>query len=635
LRCELVAGRSDAHGLAGIYDPAGLDKGWAEPLLQAVLAEGAEWLRIGVGEGEAGAVLLEGELFNTESVVKDDLAVMFEQEGVEMLKRLRGAFALVAWDARRARGLIAVDQVGGRSMYLAPNGTRLLFASDICLLLRLLPRRPDPNHTALVHWLSNSSPAPEVTFYDGVLRLPAGECVELTGGWATRSYWSPHYEPPRQKTRDEAAAELWETLLHAVSLRTGDDSAIGIIMSGGVDSSAVAAAATEVAGAGAALPRGYSAVFPGHPHPRVDESDRIQELVDALGLPSLQVHIEPGGAFALSLEFLEAWEIPLLGPGYLLERPLLDLAAANGVDALLDGQGGDELFGLSGFLLADRLRQGRIVSSLRLARSYPGIRQQPRKVLAAAWRHFAVHGAVPHAVHRAARRARPARYVPDYLTPSAAQLYLQTEDQWEWKKQRGVPRWWAYKSHAITRERSRSGIGEYLRQRAELSGMKARPPLLDVDLIELALQIPPELEYDPNIDRPLIREALRGRVPESVRLATLKSNLAPFYFDGIAGPDLKPIRTILRARDAEILAYVEPDVVRRMVDEPPAARGHNWLGWMSTVWSFVSAECWLRHQADRGFAERVRERGLPQPKWTARTAEPQPAGTQRSSRRDR
>jgi asparagine synthase (glutamine-hydrolysing) len=614
LRCDLVAGHSGTSGLAGIYDPAGLDPDGAQSILETALGGDVEVLAVG-GDSQAGGCLLEGELFNAE-VIAGNLAAAFERQGPELLTRLRGSFALVVWDATRMTGLIAVDQVGGRSIYLAPSGGRLYFATDVCLLLGLLPRRPGPNHTALVHWLANSSPAPDVSFYDGVLRLPAGECVELTRRWTTRTYWSPQYESPRSMDRAEAAAELWEALLGAIRLRTSDSSAIGIIMSGGVDSAAVAAAALEVTRAGAPLPRGYSAVFPGHPHPRVDESARIGELTAALALPSVQAHIHPGGALALSLDFLEAWEIPLLGPGYLLERPLLELAAAGGVDALLDGQGGDELFGLSGYLLADRLRHGRILSSVGLARSYPGIRQQPLKVLAAAWRHFAAHGAAPHAVHRAARRARPERYVPDYLSASAARLFLQTDDQWEWKRQRGVPRWWAYKSYAITRERSRSGIGEYLRQRAALSGMEARPPLLDVDLIELALQIPPELEFDPEVDRPLIRDAMVGRVPDSVRLATVKSNLAPFYFDGLAGPDLEPIRTILRARDAEIGAYVDLDTVRRMVDEPPVAGGDNWLGWMSTVWSFVSAECWLRHQGDGGFLDRMRAQGLPQPAWT-------------------
>ncbi len=606
----------EGRGLAGLYDPNGLDPRSALRALATALGSEAELLVAGEDDESAGAsLLLDGELFDGAGVEDGGLAAGYERHGRAMLDRLRGSFTLVVWDTGKRRGLIAVDQLGSHSLYIAPTGSRLLFGSEARLVLALLPRRPAPNAAAVVHWLSSSVAPAGATLYDGLLRLSGGECVELDGGWRRRTYWYPQYESPRRLTRADASAELWSALLEAIRRRTHGDRAIGIVMSGGVDSSAVAAAAAEAAGGGAPALCGYSAVFPGHPHPSVDESERIAELTEALRLPSVQVGVHPGGALALALDYLEAWELPLSGPGYLIERPLLELAARDGMTAVLDGQGGDELFGLSGYLLADRLRRGRILSSFRLARSYPGIRAQPPRMTAAVWRYFALHGAVPHAVHTAARRIRPERYVPDYLSPRGADLYLRSADQWEWKKQRG-PRWWTYKADAITRSRSRVGIGEYLRHRAALAGVTARPPLLDVDLIELALRIPPELEFDPEVDRPLIREALRGRVPDSVRLSTRKSNLAPFYFDDVSGPDLAPIRRILHAPGAEIGAYVRLDAVRRLVDAPPGAGGANWLGWMSTVWHLVGAECWLRFQEDSSFVDRVRGEGLAEPAWT-------------------
>ena len=621
MRCELVAGRAAGRGLAGIYDPLGLDPLSARRDLESVLGEGVELLGHGKDATTGAGVLLDGELFDADGVDERSLAESYGRRGTAMLERLRGSFAFVAWDPGRHRGLIAIDQLGSHSLYFASAGSRLLFASEARLVLGLLPRRPGPNPAALVHWLAKGTTPDGTTLFEGLLRLSGGECVELDGGWTKRSYWFLRYEHPDSLTRSEATARLWDVLVGAVRRRMSDGSPIGIIMSGGVDSSAVAAAATAVAGKTEQPLRGYSAIFPRHRHPRVDESEQISELTGALRLPSAQVDVRATGALALALDYLEAWELPLSGPGYMIERPLLELAAGDGVTALLDGQGGDELFGLSGYLLADRLRSGRVFSSVRLARSYPGIRVQPRRMTGAVWRYFALHGAVPHRVHKTFRRLRaPERYVPHFLNAASARLYLDSDDSWEWKQRRGVPRWWAYKADAITRSRSRMGIGEYLRHRAALAGLRARPPLFDVDLIELALRIPPEFDFDPDLDRPLIREALRGRVPDSVRLSVRKSNLAPFYFDDVSGPDIEPIRRILRAADAELGAYVDLAAVRRLVDDPPAVGEANWLGWMSTVWYLVAAECWLRCQADAGFVERLRLEGLSEPMCTVQHA---------------
>jgi asparagine synthetase B (glutamine-hydrolysing) len=172
-------------------------------------------------------------------------------------------------------------------------------------------------------------------------------------------------------TRAEAVDGLWNQLAHAVGSRMTDSGPTALIMSGGVDSSSVAAAAVAST-TGEVQVRGYSAVFPGYPHRRVDESARINALVEGLQLPSTRVRIEAGGAFALGLDFLSDWGVPATGAGYLIERPLLELAVADGARVVLDGQGGDELYALSGFLIADRVLHGRLLSSWRLTQRLPG-----------------------------------------------------------------------------------------------------------------------------------------------------------------------------------------------------------------------------------------------------------------------
>jgi asparagine synthase (glutamine-hydrolysing) len=624
---QLLAGSAGGRGLVGVFDPAGPDP--------------RRFRAVSVPEGIAPAespmvrVVINGEIFNLgeladelgilpASSVEAVLAAGYERWSRNLLARLRGSFALVVIDEREHRALIAADQAGGHSIYFHAAGERLEFASEVHLLLGLLPVRPAPDAVGVVHWFSDFPPPVGRTLYEGVHELRGGECFELSpAGWSRSDYWALRYEPPPALSQAEAADLLWASLVRAVESRLGESENVGLVMSAGVDSSAVAAAAVAVGRESGSTLRGYSAVFPGDPDERVDESERIDQLVAGLGLRNTQVRIEPGGSFALSLDWLEAWELPLGGPGHLVERPLLELAAADGVDALLDGQGGDEGFAVSSFWLADLLRAGRLASSLRMARRLPEGSSSWRG-LYDEWRLYALRGAIPLRLHAAYRRSRnPYRHAPRFLTPESARLHVETDEVWDWKRRRGVPRWWAERSFLLTADRQAVGLGGYLRRRATLTGLKARPPLLDPDLIACLLRIPPELGFDPDLDRPLIRRGMEGRVPDAVRLSTRKSHLGPFFYDVVAGPDLEPIRRLFRLPQPEIGAYARIDAVRRMLDSPPGPADGNRLRWMIDVWRLATAECWLRYHEDPSIVETLRDRPLPQPRWTIhRNAEP-------------
>jgi hypothetical protein len=115
---------------------------------------------------------------------------------------------------------------------------------------------------------------------------------------------------------------------------------------------------------------------------------------------------------------------------------------------------------------------------------------------------------------------------------------------------------------------------------------------------------------------------MERRVPDEVRLSTRKSNLAPFYYDGVAGPDLGPIRRLIGLPKPEIAAYVRMEAVHRMVDNPPRPTDGNRLRWMIDVWRLATAECWLRYQEDTNIVETLRDGRLPQPRWTVHKALP-------------
>ena len=490
LRSELVAVRTE-DGFAGAFHPGRPLDGDTLGRLDAM----------GARSDDRTVHLLSGELFNREDVCRELelegncsdealVAAAFNRWGREFPLKLRGSFCVLVWNAAQGEGLIAADQLGLRTAYVYEAGGQVCFATEIRTLLRMMRRRPGPDAVCMVHWLAATEMPVERTLFEGVSKLPGGTSLDLgPNGTTVRRYWEPRFSEPTGMTRAEAVEGLWSHLVNAVGRRMTDPGPTALIMSGGVDSSSVAAA-TVASLTGDAQARGYSAVFPGYPHKRVDESARINALVAGLQLPSTCVRIEPGGAFALGLDFLSDWALPPPGAGYLIERPLLELAAIDGASTLLDGQGGDELYALGGFLIADRVLHGRLLSSWRLTQRLPGASGRSRSQLFEAWRYFAVPGILPRSLYGwIHERRHPSG--PAWLAPATRRLYRETSVEWAWRDRHDAPRWWAHKAHLLSVTRQTVGVPEYLRQRAASAGLIARPPLFDVDLVEFALRIPP------------------------------------------------------------------------------------------------------------------------------------------------
>jgi hypothetical protein len=141
---------------------------------------------------------------------------------------------------------------------------------------------------------------------------------------------------------------------------------------------------------------------------------------------------------------------------------------------------------------------------------------------------------------------------------------------------------------------------EHHRQRAAAAGLQARHPLLDLDLVALALRLPPLASFDRYRNRPLLRAALAGRLPDSVRRRPGKALFDSLVVDSLAGADGPLIRRLLTDPGAEIRAYVDQRRVRRDLLDSDRLRRERPFDWMCQVWRLTTAECWLRAQADPG-----------------------------------
>jgi asparagine synthase (glutamine-hydrolysing) len=562
--------------------------------------------------------VLDGHVYNLEEVADEAgvacggppeavLGALYARLGNQLLHRLRGDFSLVLWLSETEPTLVARDQLGGRPLVFHRAGSRIAFASETRELLRLLPSRPSPDPVAMAHWLAISGPPGDRTLYEGVRRLEAGHFARLAdGAFEPLRYWFPERVRPLAAGPDEAAAKLRSALARAVARRCRPDEVSGVMLSGGLDSSTVAAVAARLLGGERAPVAGYSAVFPGHPE--VDESRYIDPLTEELDLPNVRIAVEGGSVIGGSLEYLDAWGLPPVSPNLFFWNPLLRRAAADGVTSLLDGEGGDAIFFGSPYILADRLRQGRVLAAVRLARQFRGDPPTVPEVLARL-RAFGLRPAlpVPAWVTNARRRRRDAMAdAPEWFTPQLARAYVDTDEMRLWEHEPG-PRWSTWLLSTITR--GTAVVYDHVRRRARLAGLEARHPLYDVDVIELVLGLPPELALDRTLNRPLLRKSMAGLMPEQVRWRPDKSSFDVVFHEILRGNDLAVAHRLLSGTP-EVGAYVKSGAMRRELFERPAGSGPLGLQlWALYVWRLVTAENWLRQQERPSYARDFSEAG--------------------------
>jgi asparagine synthase (glutamine-hydrolysing) len=588
--------------LAGVFDPHGAAGAAPADALRphaarTVAGRGLALAYTGAAATTEPLCLLDGCLDNAAELaaqlgdetgvtdVEQILAAGYRRWGGELPARMRGDFVLLVWDRERGQGLLARDQLGMRPVFLHQSGQTLRFAGEIRHLLAMLPSTPPPDPAGVAHWIAVSSRPGTGTLYEGVRRLGPGEVIEFgPDGSRVRRYWAPRFREPLPA--EGLAGRVREGLQRAVERRLAPEGRAGVLMSGGLDSAAVAAL-------GGNRLLACSATFP--EHPAADEAMLIAELRETLGLGGLIAEVRPGGLVASALEHLSAWRAPLLGWGDFWALPLMRAAAERGVGTMLDGDGGDELFGPRSYLLADRLLAGHPGQVLELARRLPGADRVGRRAKAATIGRLIFEASLPHGPQMRLRGLSSRRAAPSWLLrPTVAEL-ADSDDPAPWKLLDG-PRWWASAAHGIAYGIEGVGVFEHQRRRAALAGLEARHPMLDLDLVELCLRQPPEATLDPRFNRPVLRAAMAGLLPDSVRLRPAKALFESLIVSSFDGTDGAALRAVLTDPAAELGAYVDLARMRRALFEEDRARRQDPFRWMWLVWRLLNAELWLRSQ---------------------------------------
>jgi asparagine synthase (glutamine-hydrolysing) len=300
-----------------------------------------------------------GERFRSESDT-EVLLRLLEREGAAGLDRIVGMFAFALWDRERRELLLGRDRLGIKPLVYGslPDGG-LAFASEIAALRRHPGIDLAIDRDALSEYLACLYvPAPR-TLHRGIRKLPPGHVLRWHAGQVAelRPYWRPEFVGTRQPSLDEAAEELMPLVRRAVADCMVADVPVGCFLSGGIDSSVIAALMAETLRkqGGPAL-RSFTMVFD---EPSYDEREPARIVAQAIG----SIHVElPASARLASLadSMVDRFGEPFGNPTALLIGDLSRQAREH-VTVALVGDGGDEVFAgyprYRGGLLAQRYRR--------------------------------------------------------------------------------------------------------------------------------------------------------------------------------------------------------------------------------------------------------------------------------------
>jgi asparagine synthase (glutamine-hydrolysing) len=530
-------------------------------------------------EAQRDALRARGHRFRTGSDV-EVIVHLYEERGVECLAALRGMFALALWDGRTRRLILARDPLGIKPLHYAVDPAGLWFGSEQKALLAaeragggaegaILDRRLDLE--ALRDLLRHGFIHDPRTLFTGIRQVPPGHYLVWERGQATlRRWWELDFPDARDPGRRLSAAgwaeALRATLETSVRLHARSDVPVGIWLSAGVDSSGVASLTR------AAVRPPIPVFSVGFAHAEVDEIGR-QATLDRFPGYDLAAHRVICGRDALARLPAALWhaESPAVS-GVEIPRLILAEATARHVKVVLTGEGSDELFGGYAWF-----RQDRWVGPL--APLPGGLRQALGRLLRLPARHARLHHALAMAgLPAPARHAELIRLLGDaaaaaLLSPDLREALARLPPSGPPALPERFPRWSRAAQHQYVEMTTRLPglILPTLDRPSMARGVEARVPFLDLEVIALATAMPAAVKLRGRTEKHVLREALRGALPEEIRRRPKRGLIGPVH-QWFREPLPPFAETLLSPAGLARTGYFDPAAVATALAEHRAGR---------------------------------------------------------------
>ena len=545
-----------------------------------------------------------GHRYRTESDTETILH-LYEELGPNAIERLRGMFAFAIWDERMHRLLLVRDRLGVKPLYYTVTPDRsIYFASEIKALIEAGAVQPSLNYAALPDYLANRSTSGEDTLFVGVKRLPPGHMLTWKNGKVELSrYWEPNWAPAAPRLSDDQYAERFGELFdESVRMRLMADVPLGMFLSGGIDSSAIAAAMSGMVDGPV---RTFSVAFEER---EANELEYARLVSREFRTDHFETIVSPAQFFAALPGLVYHEDEPIAHPSSV---PLFFVSqlASRHVKVVLTGEGSDEL-------LAGYGKYVRAIYNLKLAAAYGRVLPSAgRKLIASTLRGLPVASWLRGKMRRSFLCLEPsvqALYFDNFAVFSeASQLEMLTP---EVREKAGNSGPYAFMSELYRQPGARDlldrllavDLDTYLQellmkqdQMSMAASIESRVPFLDHQLVEFACSLPANMKLRRLTTKYILRRAMRSRLPREI-LTRRKMGFPVPVGSWLKGRFEWVVNEYLLSERAARRGLFRQDFVRELVSRHRAGQNHA-----DRLWMLINFELWQRLFIDQESADAV------------------------------
>ncbi len=535
-------------------------------------------------------LLAKGHRYRT-NCDTESLVHLYEEDGLDFVCRLNGMFALAIWDEKRGRLVLARDRMGQKPLYYGKlPGGGLAFGSEPKALLVHPEIGRELDRASLIRYLFYEYVPAPFSIWGSLSKLPRGNAlIWESGAFHVWRYWKPAAVRRSTVGFGAAAEQFWGDLRDSVARHRRSDVPIGVFLSGGIDSSSVAAALCEIEPA-----QQVHTFSIGFQDPSFDESSHARAVARHLGTDHHDRTFSIETVYELLPE-VAGWLDEPFGDASILPTHLLSRFAREEVKVVLGGDGADEL--LAGYPTFAAERAAGVFR--RLPRSAQALAGAAVGRLPVDHRNFSFDFKLKQFLRGAAEPLPLAhqRWLGSFSGVEIARL-LVGGDSIDIENEH-LCRAGSLDGGANPLSRSLALYQDtYLPEdiltkvdRASMAcGLEVRAPFLDVQLVDSIQALPPEFKFGRNQTKRLLKRAARGRLPASI-LARPKKGFGIPVATWLRGPLAPLLNQLLSRERLKRQGIFHPEMVaRRIAEHQSGLHDHR-----KPLWTLLIFQLWCDH----------------------------------------
>lgn len=514
------------------------------------------------------------------------ILLAYRRWGTRCPEYLRGDFAFMVWERENKRLFAARDRLGLRDLCYHITTRLAIIASQPSHILAHPEVIARINDNRIAAFLTHLQDHPEETYYQDIYYLAPAHALLVTHDthqlW---SYWSATPTEIRYRDEGEYAQHYRQLLTQAVQDRLRCSGPIAVSMSGGLDSTSVAALAIHL------LPQAHTAGFKSISYAfdelaSCDERDYILPVVERLNLDPVFIGCDD----CWTLKDYRQWPVSrdwvLADPFVLLPMAAMQAAAKAGIRLLLSGYYGDLLMSGGHYWALDMFRHGHLNQLARTTIENWGTIKWRRSFM-----DYGLRRLIPPEVASSYRRIRPRQSIevapgirPEFIAKTNVEQRLSPPLPPPHLRSPGM--YQRYQS--MTLATISQGISA-TRNQYNTHGIELGMPYFDTGLVEFVLSVPAYILGRPGNWRALHRQAMAGILPEAVRLRKQRTVFVPLMVKGLRDKESDTVRHIFQKPQVVERGYINSDWLAAQLEKPYEPSPDS-----SFLWRVLCLELWLQ-----------------------------------------